>query len=123
MIAFKIFRGNPSTIVIPDINRLSLPTLPVLATSFDSPTLLQAAVGAAVQYDADLETDALPDAGPKTIQSKFLECIVNQQAAAAREQAFTRLEFVDKPKNVNQSDPIFQNLPKTGIAQTDLELK
>ena len=105
MIDFELFRGNSSTVVIPASNKLNLSSggpskndidsfelFGSSSSSCDSPTLLRAATAAVVQDDADLETDASPDAGPKTIQSKFLECISNQQTAAAREQALTRIE-------------------------------
>jgi hypothetical protein len=72
-----------------------------------------------------VETDESDDIETKvssTIQSKFLSAQVNLQKSKATERAIQRIAHVKIPKQANESDVMFENLPKTGIIKTDKQL-
>ena len=73
----------------------------------------------------EVSHDCFPESetAEQTIGQKFLAADVNIQSSLTREKVLARRAFVETPRLANESDKMFENVPNTGVATNDKELR
>ena len=121
--AIQAFKNYPGAVVISNLQSLKLDNAAAkgefecsCCSSFGCSNILSGNLAKSTPKGEGCDSvDESPETGEKTIKSKFLETQVNIVAEKSRRIAHERIQFVKAPKQMNESDSIFQNLPKPNI--------